>query len=131
MKTFLKGEKICSQGSQGIYVFVIVYGRVGEFATGQMFGEEIFFEKGTEYKNTMVADEKTYLLCLNEEGYEILIKDYVKRGKDDMTKFLFTNLPGLEQNYSPTQVLHNLEIFERTSFSQQKVIFKEGEIVNL
>jgi hypothetical protein len=50
------------------------------------------------------------LLKLNTEAFEIIVKEKLKREREDLGKFVFNNIPTLKDNFTLLNVLSNVHL---------------------
>jgi hypothetical protein len=58
-------------------------------------------EKPQPYLQSAKAQEESFLISINEEAYDILVREHERKERDDFLKFICNNIPGLATSYSP------------------------------
>jgi DNA topoisomerase IB len=67
------------------------------------------------------------LLYLSQEVFDIMIKDKIKKEKEEKGKFVYHSIPALKDNYTLWSVLHNSFIlFEEKTYLKGQWIITEG-----
>lgn len=68
-----------------------------------MFGSETFFAKNYKRKqNAAVISDHVVVLELRAESFDVLVKDQLRRERNDKVQFIFAHIPGMPQLYSMT-----------------------------
>lgn len=89
---------------------------VVEYQTGKLFGEIALLDPKKKIR-ALSAMTKTdsILLILNMEAFDIIIKEKLKRDREEMGKFVHTSIPKMNENFTLFNVISNVHVLFKES----------------
>jgi hypothetical protein len=80
---------------------------VTEFKKGRLFGEIALINSGNSQKRTLSAKTLTdcILVEIDKEVFDIILKEKLRRERDDLGRFIYKSLPCLSHYYTLDGVL--------------------------
>jgi CRP-like cAMP-binding protein len=102
---------------------------VVEFQTGKLFGEIALLDpsKATRALSAMTKIDSIFLI-LNMEAFDIIVKDKLKRDREEMGKFVHTSIPKLKDYFSLFSVISNVHVlFKESSYVKGQWVIIEGQ----
>mmetsp|Transcript_6793 Transcript_6793/g.6027 ORF Transcript_6793/g.6027 Transcript_6793/m.6027 type:complete len:223 (+) Transcript_6793:104-772(+) len=110
------------------YVYIEEEVKCGECGEGTLIGEiaMINLDKSGRAKSVM-AKTDCFFLVLNQEAFEILVKDKLKKERDLLGMFIYNAIPKMKEQFSFTKVVKNAHlIFLKEHFIRNQEIIKKG-----
>ena len=102
---------------------------IAEFPKGRLFGEIALLDpsKATRVLSAMTKSD-CILLILNQEAFDIMVKEKIKRERDELGRFVYNALPNLKDHFSLLAVSSNVHvIFKENTYIKGQWITIEGE----
>jgi CRP-like cAMP-binding protein len=64
---------------------------------------------------------------MNEESYDILVRDRARKQREEHINFIMSYVPGLTENYKTYQILQEAGLFEKIVLLQNSTVISAGE----
>ncbi len=91
---------------------------VAEFPKGKLFGEIALLDpaKATRVLSAMTKTDCIFIY-MNQEAFDIMVKEKLKREKEELGKFVYNTLPKIKENFSLYAVSSNVHLLFKESVS--------------
>ena len=97
-------------GSDGMFT-VECENNIVTFPKGKLFGEIALLDpnKATRMLSALTKTD-SILLVLNQEAFDIMIKEKIKKDREEMGKFVCSSMPKLKETIGLPAVVSNVNI---------------------
>lgn len=89
---------------------------VAEFPKGRLFGEIALIDpsKATRVLSAMTKTDCIFII-LNQEAFDIILREKLKREREDLGKFVYNSMPRLKEFFSLPAVSSNVHVIFKES----------------
>ena len=104
-------------GNDGVN-YVEVENVVTEFGKGKLFGEIALLDptKATRALSAMTKTDCIFIY-LNKEAFDIMVKEKLKREREELGKFVYNAIPRLKDHFNLLAVSSNVHVLFKESVS--------------
>lgn len=111
---------------------------VSVIGAGKLMGEVSMMQavkkdqsRGKRLLNGACKSDVCILLVLNTVVFDLIIKEALRRERENIARFVYGNLPGIRQSYTFNKILSTISyVWERKTVSGNEVISLEGSESN-